>query len=88
MLLLFVWVSFHLVSRFSTAQAMTSWDEVLPRRSVGPSPASVSALIRARPVSWPTGRAPARHSLMPLYWAGLWEAVNMAPGASSLPAAK
>jgi drug/metabolite transporter (DMT)-like permease len=25
-LLLFVWVSFHLVSRFSTAQAMTSWD--------------------------------------------------------------
>ena len=26
MLLLFVWVSFHLVSRFSTAQAMTSWD--------------------------------------------------------------
>ena len=26
MLLLFVWVGFHLVSRFSTAQAMTAWD--------------------------------------------------------------
>ena len=26
MLLLFVWVGFHIVSRFSTAQAMTAWD--------------------------------------------------------------
>ena len=34
------------------------------------------------------GRAPARHILIPLYWAGLCEAVNMAPGASSVPAAK
>lgn len=40
-----------------------------------------------RPVSWPTGAAPARQSLMPLYWAGLWEAVNMAPGRFSLPEA-
>ncbi len=38
------------------------------------------ALISTRPVSSPTGRAPARHNLMPLYWAGLCEAVNMAPG--------
>ena len=35
---------------------------------------------RGRPVSWPTGRAPGRHSLIPLYWAGLWEAVSMAAG--------
>ena len=46
------------------------------------------ALISARPLSSPTGRAPARQSFMPLYWAGLCEAVNMAPGASSFPAAK
>lgn len=44
--------------------------------------------MSARPVSWPTGAAPARHILMPLYWAGLWEAVNMAPGRSRLPEAK
>ena len=38
---------------------------------------------RSRPVSSPTGRAPVRHSLMPLYAAGLCDAVSMAPGASS-----
>lgn len=47
-----------------------------------------SAAMVASPVSWPTGRALARHSLMPLYWAGLWLAVNIAPGQSSLPEAK
>ena len=40
-----------------------------------------------RPVSWPTGAAPARHILMPLYRAGLCEAVNIAPGRSSAPLA-
>ena len=40
------------------------------------------------PVSAPIGAAPARHSLMPLYLAGLWLAVNMAPGTSSAPEAK
>ena len=49
---------------------------------------TTAAMISRRPVSAPTGRAPARHSLIPLYWAGLWEAVNMAPGASRLPDAK
>ena len=34
------------------------------------------------------GAAPARHILMPLYCAGLWLAVNIAPGTSSEPAAK
>jgi hypothetical protein len=38
--------------------------------------------ISARPVSSPIGLAPARHSLIPLYWAGLWLAVNIAPGTS------
>ena len=42
----------------------------------------------ASPVSCPTGRAPARHILIPLYAAGLCDAVNMAPGASSRPEAK
>ena len=46
------------------------------------------AWISARPVSRPMGRAPDWHSLSPLYRAGLCEAVNMAPGASRLPAAK
>ena len=46
------------------------------------------ALMSARPVSAPTGRAPDRQSLTPLYCAGLCDAVNMAPGASKRPAAK
>ena len=50
--------------------------------------ATTAAMISRSPVSAPTGRAPARHSLIPLYWAGLCEAVNMAPGASRLPDAK
>lgn len=44
--------------------------------------------IAESPESWPTGFAPARHILMPLYWAGLWLAVNMAPGMSRNPLAK
>ena len=37
------------------------------------------------PVSKPIGLAPARHSLMPLYSAGLWLAVIMMPGTSRSP---
>ena len=44
--------------------------------------------ISPRPESCPTGAAPARHILMPLYCAGLWLAVNIAPGSSSEPEAK
>ncbi|CPU62201.1 Uncharacterised protein [Mycobacteroides abscessus] len=33
-------------------------------------------------MSVPTGRARDRHSLIPLYRAGLWLAVNIAPAAS------
>ncbi len=57
----------------------------------GPSPASTAvamALMSAKPVSAPTGRAPDRQSLTPLYCAGLCDAVNMAPGAPKRPAAK
>jgi hypothetical protein len=39
-------------------------------------------------VSCPIGVAPARQSLMPLYLAGLWLAVNIAPGRPSVPEAK
>ena len=56
----------------------------------GPEPSStVSAtcLTMPRPLSMPTGRAPDKQNLRPLYWAGLWDAVNIAPGASSAPAA-
>ncbi len=35
--------------------------------------------ISSRPVSLPTGCAPARHIFIPLYCAGLWLAVNMTP---------
>jgi hypothetical protein len=45
------------------------------------------AFTSSNPVSWPTGRAPDRQSLTPLYCAGLCDAVNTAPGASSVPAA-
>ena len=41
-----------------------------------------------RPDSSPTGEAPARHILIPLYLAGLWLAVNIAPGSWSRPEAK
>src|SRR5690606_5501397 len=44
--------------------------------------------MRASPLSWPIGRAPARQSFTPLYSAGLWLAVNIAPGRSRLPEAK
>ena len=52
------------------------------------TPDATISLICVRPVCSPTGAAPARHSLMPLYCAGLWLAVNIAPGASSVPDAK
>ena len=58
------------------------------RRSGASAPDAMSALMTSRPVSSPTGLAPARHSLMPLYCAGLCEPVKVAPGRSRLPAAK
>ena len=52
------------------------------------APLPPSDLISARPVSCPTARAPLRQNFTPLYCAGLCDAVNIAPGASSVPAAK
>jgi hypothetical protein len=52
------------------------------------SPAWARSRISASPLSIATGCAPARQSLMPLYSAGLWLAVNIAPGASRWPLAK
>ena len=40
------------------------------------------------PDSLPIGLAPLKQSLIPLYAAGLWLAVNMAPGRLSFPEAK
>jgi hypothetical protein len=39
--------------------------------SDGSIPLSANFLMSASPVSWPTGRAPDRQSLIPLYFAGL-----------------
>ena len=49
-------------------------------RRVGGSPAATRSRTADRPVSMPSGTAYARHILMPLYCAGLWLAVNIAPG--------
>ena len=48
-----------------------------------------SAITRSSvsPVPAPTGRAPSRQSLIPLYLAGLWLAVIIAPGMPRLPLA-
>ena len=51
----------------------------MARISAEPSRSSwARSRISAKPVSCPTGLAPARHSLIPLYAAGLWLAVNIA----------
>ncbi len=67
-------------SRFSSVRR--------PARSAGAGPrpartSSVSGLIAPRS----TGKAPAWHSLMPLYSGGLCEAVNIAAGRRRLPEA-
>ena len=51
------------------------------------TPAAAMSRSSVSPVSAPTGRAPSRHSLMPLYLAGLWLAVIIAPGMPSAPLA-
>ena len=59
----------------------------MPAAGAG-TPCSTASRIALSPVSEPIGDAPARQSLMPLYRAGLWLAVNIAPGTSSAPEAK
>ena len=68
----------------------------MPTRSAASAAASqpvssnscASSRTSASPVSRLIGTAPARHILMPLYLAGLCEAVNIAPGMFRWPAAK
>ena len=61
----------------------------VPRSSTpGAVPRSTIALMSRRPVSSPTGLAPARQNFRPLYCLGLWLAVSMMPGMSSEPDAK
>ena len=50
-------------------------------------PASTISRSSRRPVCSPTGLAPSRQSLIPLYLAGLWLAVIIAPGRPRLPLA-
>ncbi len=61
---------------------MTDPGTVPPGTSGAPASSQPSTRERIcdRPVSWPTGAAPARHILIPLYCAGLCDAVNIAPG--------
>ena len=59
----------------------------VPGTGAGAKDRSARSLISARPVWMPTGLAPARHSLMPLYRAGLWLAVIIAPGTPRSPLA-
>src|SRR5918996_1649848 len=75
--------------RYAPYSASTSRYSTTPGGSATSNePISASSRTCASPVSCPTGAAPARQSLIPLYWAGLWLAVNMAPGSPSRPLAK
>ncbi len=57
-------------------------------REVAMRPEMTRSRISASPVSSPMGAARVRHILMPLYCAGLWLAVNIAPAMPRLPEAK
>ena len=57
-------------------------------RSSSAEPFRTKFSIVSNPDSLPIGRALLRQSFMPLYSAGLWLAVNIAPGSPSLPEAK
>ena len=57
-------------------------------RGVIGAPSMTYFSIASKPDSFPIGRAPLKQSLIPLYSAGLWLAVNIAPGKFSFPAAK
>jgi len=53
-----------------------------------PSAARANSRTSRSPLSMPIDFAPAAHILMPLYCAGLCDAVNIAPGMFMLPLAK
>ena len=67
------------------ASSTSRWVMRARRSAVGRGrPRATRSRISARPVSMPIGWAPARHILMPLYCAGLWLAVNIAPGVAEV----
>ncbi len=70
----------------ASSRSRDAWPPAGPE--LAGTPSAAMRLISRRPESSPIGLAPARHSFMPLYCAGLWDAVNMAPGAPIWPAAK
>src|SRR5438132_10902363 len=66
-----------------------SRDRTEPRDAAsGYESRSARARTSRRPLSSPTGAAPARQSFSPLYWGGLWLAVMDTAGTSREPDAK
>ena len=59
-----------------------------PGSPAGGRPVSVIARISRRPLSSPTGRAPARQNFSPLYCFGLWLAVIITAGKVERPATR
>ena len=52
------------------------------------APFSMISRITCNPDSLPIGLAPLLHNFIPLYFAGLWLAVNIIPGKFNFPEAK
>ncbi|MFM9138492.1 MAG: hypothetical protein ACKOQZ_10265 [Actinomycetota bacterium] len=89
----------HPADPLQPAMKATTWSANSPSRftwssvpatfaGAGSSPSRTPWAMRwmsRSPLSMPIDRAPARQHLMPLYCAGLCEAVNIAPGMSSFP---
>ncbi len=75
-------------STFSTNPGHTSSSRTDPRLATAPNPASARARMSSSPESPPTGSAPRRTIFMPVYSAGLCEAVTqMPPSSESSPTA-
>ena len=76
-----VWSNLNNESRKSTYSFNSGSSRSLPTGLlVIGTPLITKSLIRISPDSWPIGRAWLLHNLIPLYAAGLWLAVNIAPG--------
>ena len=71
---------------YASSRSRCSSRPTLPPAAV--SSRSISPRISRSPDSSPTGRAPGRQNLMPLYSFGLWLAVIMTAGMSNDPLAK
>jgi hypothetical protein len=69
-------------STFSTKLGQTSSSRTVPRSTTWPNPASALARMSSRPESPPTGSAPRRTIFIPVYSAGLCDAVTQIPPSS------